>query len=244
MRWNLFDVPRRQTQDDRYLQELLNSKGEDEQAIDRQVKFTLLALRWRAAIAPYLRIFKLAKEFLRGQYRTSATQVHSRAYQAPGTGYSGAFVGTSSLSSFVPPSTPSPAATFADAGIRAGEVTGYRCWELRDGLLYSMYQSTFCWKPGEVVEGDAAGGDGVHAFKDILAVGSYGYTQHGSHIVVSGTVDLWGEVYEHERGYRASKAAIASIDDSPHYDAKALRKLYGLTRRRPSGRKPRPKNKS
>ena len=52
---------------------------------------------------------------------------------------------------------------------------------------------------------------------------------------VTGTVDLWGDVFEHERGYRASKAAVRSIDDSPHYDAKALRKLYGLNKRKKKG---------
>ena len=47
-------------------------------------------------------------------------------------------------------------------------------------------------------------------------------------VFVTGTVDLWGEAYEHERGYRASRAKITSIDGSPSYDAPALRRLYGL----------------
>ena len=50
--------------------------------------------------------------------------------------------------------------------------------------------------------------------------------------IVSGKVYLWGEVVEHERGYRASKAAVASIDSSPNYNATVLRKRYGLTRAR------------
>jgi hypothetical protein len=97
-------------------------------------------------------------------------------------------------------------------------------------LLYSAYQDHVCWKPGEIMEGDpSVYGEGIHAFKDLLGMGHYGnlYLEEGT--IVSGTVELWGEVYEHERGYRASKAAIASIDDSPFYDAAALRKLYGLT---------------
>ena len=37
---------------------------------------------------------------------------------------------------------------------------------------------------------------------------------------------------EHERGYRAQFARIVVIDDSPHYDAAALRKLYKIAPRK------------
>ena len=70
---------------------------------------------------------------------------------------------------------------------------------------------------------------GIYAYKSVLMLHNYGSPEKGS---VTGTVDLWGEVYEHEHGYRAQFAAIASIDDSPYYDAKALRKLYKLKKKR------------
>jgi hypothetical protein len=95
-----------------------------------------------------------------------------------------------------------------------------------------MYRSDFVWRPGEIVEGDVAE-EGVHAFKDRVAAGAYGYAlERDVALVITGTVYLWGEVIEHERGWRASKAAIASIDDSPYYDARELRYKYGLTRKR------------
>ena len=213
---------------------------------DRRVKWILFTERWRRATEPYIRIFKLAGEFARGRYWQPFKKVRSDPDPASGGGSGAAgqpvaqftfntgFAGTgqpatSSGGITQPPGFPPP--VFEDAGIRAGEVVAYRNWILKDGILHSVFQRTFRWMPGEIVEGDAAGGDGIHAFKSVLLMAEYG-AQTGGDIVVTGTVELWGEVYEHERGYRASKAAIKTIDNSHEYDAKALRRLYGLNRRR------------
>jgi hypothetical protein len=211
---------------------------------DRRVRWILFTERWRRATEPYIRIFKLAGEFIRGRYWQPFKKVRGSADPASGgsagaagqpvaqfthplnTGQSAAGAGSGGV--MMPSFNPTP--VFEDAGIVAGEVIAYRCWRLGpDGLLYSVFRSEFCWQPGEIVEGDAAGGDGVHAFKSVFLMAQYAGTPVG---YVSGMVELWGEVYEHERGYRASKAAIKSIDDSTYYDAKALRKLYGLNRRK------------
>ena len=69
-------------------------------------------------------------------------------------------------------------------------------------------------------------------FRSRSACSYVGWNEDKDNILVTGTVDLWGDVYEHVRGYRASKATIASIDDSPNYDAAVLRKLYGLNKKR------------
>jgi hypothetical protein len=99
-----------------------------------------------------------------------------------------------------------------------------------DGFLHSCVYSDFVWKPGEIMVGDPSQNDaGIYAFKSVLLLHNYGSVEKGT---VTGTVDLWGEVYEHANGYRAQYAAISSIDDSPYYDAKAIRKTYGLTKRR------------
>ena len=96
--------------------------------------------------------------------------------------------------------------------------------------MSSVVYSDFVWKPGEIAEGNPAEVDaGIYAYKSVLLLHNYGSIENGT---ITGTVDLWGEVYEHARGYRAQFAAIASIDDSPYYDAKALRKLYGLNKKR------------
>jgi hypothetical protein len=253
MRWNLFDRP------DRYLDELLRSRGEGE-AIDREVERVLFQER---VISPLIRAFKRRTcyfvnlwEAARGLYRRTLAKIRGGANAPSGAG---AGAGGGSSAQFVafpsppPPLWPGPGVTSAtigsvgafstgspppaqpieDAGIRAGEVVAYRCWVLRDGLLYSAAMSNYAWHSGKPAEGDPNKTDeGVHGFKSRHRACSYikDYEQDGA-IVVSGTVDLWGDVYEHEWGYRASKAAVASIDDSPHYDAAALRKLYKLGRR-------------
>lgn len=101
--------------------------------------------------------------------------------------------------------------TIEDAGIRAGEIVGYRAWTFRRERLHSMF-APFEWEPGSVV--DATGEmrlHGVHAFKTLReAIKQYGcYACEAT--VIFGTVDLWGEVIEHDKGYRAQFGAIRKL---------------------------------
>lgn len=225
----------------------------DANALDRvtddRIKSILFWERLRRASEPYLRIFKLVGEIIHGRYWRASKEVRSNPDPASGAGSGATGQPVAQFTSgyaFAPGANPvtfatapngpggivtAPTPDFEDAGIRAGEVVAYRGWRLHDGKLYSVFKSQFCWEPKAVVDGNSAAGDGVHAFKSLLLLSEYG-SGYSWEPIVTGTVWLWGEVYEHERGYRASKAAIRSIDDSPDYDAKALRKLYGLTRSR------------
>lgn len=104
-----------------------------------------------------------------------------------------------------------------DAGIRAGEIVAYRCWRLISNRLISLVAPTI-WNPGVTIEG----GDvltqekqtGVHAFRerDWCYVEAMNCAILKSPIVI-GTVALWGEVMEHDFGYRAQYGKIVSIDD-------------------------------
>ena len=245
---------------DRYARSLLDSKSLDEDVVDNQVKMILLELRWKRACAPWVKLVgdltisirrfaRLGWKILNGQYRRTAAQVHGSPAQPSGggagatsiptthvfTGYGGGFSTTG------PVTTISSSGTFEDAGVRAGEVVAYRCWWLKEGLLYSIYQDEFVWEPKKPAQGKPDHhGEGIHGFKDRLSacqyVGLYEgfiYSTDGARgPIVSGTIEMWGEVYEHARGYRSSYAAVASIDDSPNYDAAVLRKKYGLNRRK------------
>lgn len=248
-------------QDERFLQALIETKAQVDETSDAQVRRVLLGMRAKRAFAPYVAaikrfgyIFKLAKEIINGRYRKSGSTVHGSTNATSGgspgatgqpvaqfSGYGGGF------SAPVAATGPSPggvaglpqpgmasSSTFEDAGIKAGEVTAYRCWRMRgDGLLTSCFMSDVVWVPGLTMEGKPEeAGEGVHAFKSRIWALKYGVGYSGESGVVTGTVELWGEVYEHERGYRASYAVIKSIDDSGDYDAKSLRKLYGLNKRR------------
>ena len=68
---------------------------------------------------------------------------------------------------------------------------------------------------------------GVHAFKERKrARWTYG---GGNYPVVIGTIALWGEVIEHEMGYRAEFGQVASLDEIINGDEAllvALRKTY------------------
>ena len=238
--------------DERFVDGLFSAKmdGSLEEFTDRQVSRVLLEIRTRRALAPYLAIFKLAWEITCGKYRRAFKEVHGGSDAAPGTspgtgavpvaqfaGYAGGFTAGPGLTIGAGQAGSSPSVVqahipyFQDAGIKAGEITAYRCWKLGgDGLLHSVIIEDFVWEPGKIVEGNPSDmSEGIYAFKSVLMLHEYGSPEKGT---VTGTVDMWGDVYEHERGYRAQYAAISSIDESPYYDARGLRKLYGLNRRK------------
>lgn len=107
-------------------------------------------------------------------------------------------------------------------GIRAGEVIGYRAWLYTSSthpFLSSITSSTI-WKPGEIVEGDIRE-HGVYAFKtmeqvqaEFHGVGTY-YPMPRPYVF--GTIKMWGEIIEHEKGYRAQFAKIHTLEHAPDW---------------------------
>jgi hypothetical protein len=123
--------------------------------------------------------------------------------------------------------------------IKMGEITGYRCWRIENGLLRSVYQRDI-WYPGKILEGrelEDWGQRGVHSWKQPNSrqfleylMGYLAYVAdpaqshlmsingNGSRMVVSntalvtGSVILWGDVVEHEYGYRGEFAKVKSLD--------------------------------
>lgn len=119
-------------------------------------------------------------------------------------------------------------------GMRPGEIIAYRCWPIRRGFLWSTAAER-AWAPNEPMEaedGHLEKGLGVYAFKSMSrVVQDFGMMTE----CAFGTVELWGEVVEHEVGYRAQYARIRSIDFViPYEDARKekekerLRKLYNV----------------
>lgn len=93
--------------------------------------------------------------------------------------------------------------------IKAGEIIAWRMWRLSRGYLQSASMDTI-WKPGIIMEGDVKTGVGVHAWKTADAAIKYSEQWSGTRAI--GEVELWGEVIEHEVGYRAQYAAVKRID--------------------------------
>lgn len=123
--------------------------------------------------------------------------------------------------------------------ITAGEIIGYRCWRIENGLLRSVYQKDI-WYPNQPLEGRELGdwdSRGIHAWKDSGSKEYHYYIRRYLNIdkddfitnaitwlsdandkeylhpaMITGSVFLWGDVVEHERGYRAEYAKVRSLD--------------------------------
>lgn len=115
-----------------------------------------------------------------------------------------------------------------DARIRTGEIIGWRAWyamNTAQGLRLRSMAVDCIWEPGEPISVnsviDQCGyndkwerippgiGAGVHAFK---AVGEAARQYGEGPRKVYGTVALWGEVIEHQLGYRAEFGRVNSLD--------------------------------
>lgn len=112
-----------------------------------------------------------------------------------------------------------------------GEILAFRVWRVdRDkskGLLLRSSYTDHIWQPGAIMKADRKIRDsdeeipdsirtGVHAWKSIFELADYTTTMlnyFGSTSAIIGRVKLWGDVVEHERGYRAEFARIESLDD-------------------------------
>jgi hypothetical protein len=134
--------------------------------------------------------------------------------------------------------------------IRAGEIIGWRFWKLCNGLLYSVFAS-YTWRPGvfersssKQIEFRNVGyykfGDynnlGYHAFRDKEQAKREAFFHACWSPCVIGSVAMWGEVIEHQHGWRSEYAAVQSITEitgdisflSKQWLLQELRERYGL----------------
>jgi hypothetical protein len=157
-----------------------------------------------------------------GGYWVTGASTPSGATQ----GTNSANVGAGAVNSATVNSTYSERA-IEEAGIRAGEIIGYRAWWLdKEGFLHSMYVQDFRWEPGKTYRACCYGwiransdydrlplqynGVGYHAYKSLEEVKET-YTLAPGGPVVYGQVAMWGDVMECERGYRAEYAKVHKI---------------------------------
>lgn len=128
---------------------------------------------------------------------------------------------------------PIPLAEIPSAGVSLGEIVAYRVWLLQSDFITSCSMDDV-WRPGEIMVGRFLDrGAGVHAWRSPELAVCYGKQAHYC-IRVVGRVALWGEVIEHERGYRAEFAKPIAFDQMfgypilPGRRLRKLRELYGL----------------
>jgi len=94
----------------------------------------------------------------------------------------------------------------------AGEIIAWRAWKVVEGGLASVVAEVKPWSATEPMVGDPASGYGVHAYKGPHGPLLDGYVSaSSSEKWVIGEVALWGDVIEHEEGYRAEFARVHSL---------------------------------
>ena len=123
-------------------------------------------------------------------------------------------------------------AALGEPRIRAGEIIGWRFWKLCDGLLHSVF-IPYTWHPGVFERSSARHGGfknpGYHAFRnkeqaerETSSIQAYWLP------CVIGSVAMWGEVIEHENGWRSEYAAVRSLTEitgGRDFSRKRLREL-------------------
>ena len=106
------------------------------------------------------------------------------------------------------------------SGVRVGEIIGYRGWRV-DGLwrvrqgddrrLSSIYIRDYVWQPDQPASGNVRS-HGIYSFRDVVRSRREFAYPVSSGPLLFGRVKIWGEVVEHEWGYRSQFARIVSLD--------------------------------
>jgi len=95
-------------------------------------------------------------------------------------------------------------------GIRPGEIIGYRVWRLERNKLRAV-TADYMWKRGANGPAtDIATTGGFYALKELSD--AMRMLMLGSPCAI-GKIAMWGEVIEHEQGYRAEYATIVELMD-------------------------------
>jgi hypothetical protein len=127
-------------------------------------------------------------------------------------------------------------------GIRAGEIVAFRAWRVlernwrreTDDRLHSVHREDYVWHPEQLASGDVRF-HGVYSFKQVISsLEQYGYPARNGRFLF-GSVKIWGEIVEHEEGYRSEFARIASLDYGDPELLEKFRAIYRIGGRRLSG---------
>lgn len=125
-------------------------------------------------------------------------------------------------------------------GLRLGEITGWRSWRVRDDFLMSLHVEEM-WPPGHAMTGKPEGNGasnlpGIYAWKESRHALKHMLDTPTAGIMVCGSVELWGDIIEHQTGYRASFAKPKTLDwlhGMKHKEGQTLlehlRQKYGIS---------------
>jgi hypothetical protein len=126
------------------------------------------------------------------------------------------------------------ARTLKHEGVRIGEIIAYRAWRVihpswfrsGDDHLHSVFMQDYIWPRGEPACGDIRT-HGIYSFRDLISSREeYGYTPCSFGPLLFGKVKIWGEIVEHEAGYRSQFGKIVSLDYGDPELLDKFRKVY------------------
>ena len=86
----------------------------------------------------------------------------------------------------------------------------------------------YVWHPDEPASGDVRT-HGIYSFRNaIKSIADYGYDLALRGPVLFGKIKIWGEIVEHEDGYRSEFAKIVSLDYGYRELLEKFRKIYSV----------------
>jgi hypothetical protein len=126
-----------------------------------------------------------------------------------------------------------PATNAKHEGIRVGEIIAYRAWRVippswlsgGDDRLHSVLIRDYIWQPDTPAFGDVRT-HGIYSFRDAISSKQDYWYSAGTEPLLFGKIKIWGEVVEHEAGYRSQFAKIVSLDDGDPELLDKFRKIY------------------
>lgn len=150
-------------------------------------------------------------------YWNPASQIYSNSPN--GTGATGNLHGANQVAiGACPLPGTSPNGTGESSGVKFGEITAYRMWEIADEFspfkhprLKSVTMANI-WEPGNPMEGSPGHGVGVFCWKDKDLAEYEARMYSVMDRMAWGSIKIWGEVHEHQTGYRAQYAKIEKIE--------------------------------
>jgi hypothetical protein len=120
------------------------------------------------------------------------------------------------------------------SGIRVGEIIAYRAWRVIDDAgsekdherLHSVAMWDYVWHPDKPASGDVRT-HGIYSFRSaIRSSQEYGYYIDPRGPLLFGKVKIWGEIVQHEDGYRSEFGKIASLDFGDSELLDRFRRIY------------------
>jgi hypothetical protein len=120
------------------------------------------------------------------------------------------------------------AKTLKHGGLRVGEIIAYRAWRVieEEERLHSVAMWDYVWHPDKPASGDVRT-HGIYSFRRMIrSKDEYGYHPGSDGPLLFGKVKIWGEIAEHEEGYRSEFGKIASLDFGDPELLDKFRRIY------------------